>query len=184
MPGKIQNLFTWLLIIFPFLLQMNLTIRRRWLCGSNLTFFFGKMEEKTICLLFLASFFLKLMYCCDCSPVFWSLMPPDQGGICAPVEPSFSLSFRSVHVPIYRLYLSALCLCNLPMDETKEKCDRPRSYGWYNCCLVVEKFFFHMNITNMICTHLHPFLAVQFNIHQSEFHNQLVYPSHRCSLTS
>lgn len=29
MPGKIQNLFTWLLIIFPFLLQMNLTISKK-----------------------------------------------------------------------------------------------------------------------------------------------------------
>lgn len=39
--------------------------------------------------------------------VFWSLMPPDQGGICAPVEPSFSLSFSSIQHPSVRVPQSA-----------------------------------------------------------------------------
>ncbi|XP_017190786.3 serine/threonine-protein kinase MHK-like isoform X2 [Malus sylvestris] len=45
----------------------------------------------------------------DCSgrSVFWSLMPPDQGGICAPVDPSFSLSFSSIQHPTVRVPQSA-----------------------------------------------------------------------------
>ncbi|XP_050364012.1 serine/threonine-protein kinase MHK [Argentina anserina] len=39
--------------------------------------------------------------------VFWSLMPPGQGGICAPVEPSFSLSFSSIQHPSVRVPQSA-----------------------------------------------------------------------------
>ncbi|KAK9944728.1 hypothetical protein M0R45_010282 [Rubus argutus] len=39
--------------------------------------------------------------------VFWSLMPPDRGGICAPVEPSFSLSFSSIQHPSVRVPQSA-----------------------------------------------------------------------------
>ncbi|TQD87865.1 hypothetical protein C1H46_026568 [Malus baccata] len=44
---------------------------------------------------------------CSARSVFWSLMPPDQGGICAPVDPSFSLSFSSIQHPTVRVPQSA-----------------------------------------------------------------------------
>lgn len=49
--------------------------------------------KESVNFLFVTGLYLYLFI-----PVFWSLISPDRTGIRAPVETSFSVSFRQVHV--------------------------------------------------------------------------------------